>query len=283
MMKEGSKDIKFDWEHTEYTFVMPDELKSYETVPNLAWGLGRCLVGKETEEGLKALRDDHESGAQGMALLALNMLLKAVRGKDLAHVSQTEEFWRELRMIAWHLAKNGRPSMGAAIEAALFRALDTIKNHLENTNPAGAEGIAGLDLHTFKGIAESAIRGRIAVRKHSLEDLGDNFVKLIVYDRGKAGEGSTPPGTTIVTLSSSGTIKQCLVDLIWPLASSGTEVKLSLLESRPKFEGASFVSSLIDALEKSQTGYRKLEDLFKHLKIEIVSDASVSTVVKHAD
>jgi len=285
MMKDGAKDIKFDWEHTEYQFVAPKDLGNYDTVPSLDFALRRVLVGPETETSLNALRNDHESGAHGLALLSLDMLLKAVRGGDLAHVNQTEEFWRELRMIAWHLAKNGRPSMGAAIEAALFRALDTIMAYSESANPGGFEGIAALELGTFKKIAELVIKERITTGKHSLEALAQNFVRLIMDERGEAGRATSSSTTKIVTLSSSGTVAQCLTDLIWTFVSNGTNIKLCILESRPKFEGVAFANTLLDALEKAQSAreYRDLEDLIKHLKIEIVSDASVAMIVKHAN
>ena len=285
MMKDGGKDIKFDWEHTEYRFVAPTDLANYDTVPNLDFGLRRVLVGPETEKSLNALRNDHQSGAQGLALLALDMLLKAVRGSDLAHVNKTEEFWRELRMVAWHLAKNGRPSMGAAIEAALFRALDKIRIYLESANPAGSEGITALELGTFKNIAESAIKESIAARKHSLETLAQSFVRFIMDEVGKTGKVTSSSTTKIVTLSSSGTVTQCLVDLIWTFVSNGMNIKLCVLESRPKFEGAAFAIALLDALEKAQSARenRDLEDLFKRLKIDIASDASVAMIVKHAD
>ena len=80
MMTEGSRGITFDWEHTEYKFIKPEDLNDYDTVPNLEFGMKRCFVDPETAESLNALRDDHESGAQGLAILALNMLLKASEG-----------------------------------------------------------------------------------------------------------------------------------------------------------------------------------------------------------
>jgi hypothetical protein len=35
--------IQLDWEHTEYTWILPDEISSYETVPKLAESLSRVL------------------------------------------------------------------------------------------------------------------------------------------------------------------------------------------------------------------------------------------------
>jgi translation initiation factor 2B subunit (eIF-2B alpha/beta/delta family) len=59
------------------------------------------------------------------------------------------------------------------------------------------------------------------------------------------------------------------------------------LESRPNFEGVVFVNALLDALEGSIDGGNNLEmgreELRANLRIEIVSDASVATVIKDAD
>jgi translation initiation factor 2B subunit (eIF-2B alpha/beta/delta family) len=287
MMNEGSKEITLDWEHTEYRFITPDDLKDYDTVPNLEFGMKRCFVGPETEKSLNALRSDHESGAQALAVLALNMLLKAVQGSDFspAAVRDPKQFWKELRMIAWHLAKNGRPSMGAAIEASLFRALDTIRQYVDNLIPPESEGVAGFDLASFKEFAEPAIRKQIAAREASLVLLSGKFLDFFVQDGDKMKESSWPSSTTIVTLSSSGTIRQCLLDLVWSFVSTERSLTLCILESRPKFEGAAFANSLLDGLQglRPQGRYQGFNPILKNLKIEIVSDASAATVVEHAD
>lgn len=285
MMKDGAKDIKIDWEHTEYKFIKPKDLLNYETVPNLRFGLGRCLIGPETEKSLNTLKNDHESGAQTMALFALKSLLKAVRGSDLSSIRETEEFWRELRMIAWHLAKNARPSMGAAIEASLFKTLDVIGKQLGTTTPAKADDAKGLDLEALKNIAESTIQESIAARTGSLEVLSQKFVEFVTVERSKKREASSLSKVTIVTLSSSGTIKNCLLDLVGKYASTGKSIKLCILESRPKFEGATFAKIFLDELCKihSKEASQTIDSVLKNLKIEIVSDASVATVVEHAD
>lgn len=287
MMKEGAKDIKFDWEHTEYEFIKPKDLESYDTVPNLGFGLGRCLVGPETEKSLNALRDDHESGAQAMALLALEMLLKIARGSDLTHVSETKEYWKEFRMIAWHLAKNGRPSMGAAIEASLFKALSTtldlVGKHLGKTTPTETGDIEGLNLDAFKEIAETAISQIITSRKSSLETLGEQFVAFVVDTQNKSKGGPSPSPISLVTLSRSGTITKCLLELVWRLVSTNRTIKLCILESRPKFEGAAFANGLLSELLRAHNEEGSHDLVLKNLKIEIVSDASMATVVEHAD
>ena len=159
-LKPGAKSITFDWEHTEYHFIKPEDIEKYEHVPQLEVGLNRVMVSPETEKGLAILRNDHESGAQGLALKALNILYNIVRGDELSRLSSSEDFWRELRWAAWHLAKNGRPSMGSAIESALFKALDIVRRELIEPE---SEGIGGIPLDNLKRNAEEAILTSIEV------------------------------------------------------------------------------------------------------------------------
>ena len=182
-------------------------------VPQLEVGLSRVLVSPETEKDLAVLRDDHECGAKALALKALDLLLKAVQSKELASLSTSQEFWKELRWRAWHLAKNGRPSMGAAIEAALFRTLETIRR----TSLNSPEGVDGVRLGLFRSITEAAIEATIEAKKQSLKGLAGQFAELVesCHDNGAV--------TKIVTLSSSGTITQSVARMVERLALQNLE------------------------------------------------------------
>lgn len=275
-LKPGAKAIKFDWEHTEYQFVKPEDLDKFDHVPQLEVGLNRALVSEETERGLIALKEDHESGAQALAVKALKILLGLLRGDELTKFGTTEEFWRALRWRAWHLVKNGRPSMGAAIEAEVLKALDTARNHLL---PTEYDSFGSIPLETVKSNVESAIEGRISARQHSLQTLAGFFVKFVESNWPVDEQGQLPPPIkmiSIVTLSSSGTIIHCLQSLIEHAAKKEIYVKLTVLESRPKFEGISLVNKLLKS-------YKTDPNILPRLKVEIVSDASIATVVKDAD
>lgn len=123
VLKPQARDIKLHWKHTEWRFVQPEEVETYETVPDLDITLWRTLTGPDTAEGLKELREDHSSGARSLATKAVRILLISVTGSDLDWSSNVESYWRGFRLVAWHLAVNGRPSMGAAIERAVLRAV----------------------------------------------------------------------------------------------------------------------------------------------------------------
>lgn len=234
----------------------------------------RILVSEETGKGLAVLKDDHESGAQALAVKALEKLLGFVRGDEMAKLTDPEEFWRELRWRAWHLAKNGRPSMGAAIESEVFKALAAARS---DWREAGSLSSNTIRLKTMKSIIDSTIEARIAARQNSLQTLAVNFVSFVENnwpfdDNGQRSSSSAH----IVTLSSSGTITQCLTRLIESSARRVKHIKLTVLESRPNFEGVSFVNKLLDSCSKDP-------NTLARLKIEIVSDASVAAVVENAD
>jgi translation initiation factor 2B subunit (eIF-2B alpha/beta/delta family) len=264
-LKEGAKEIKFDWEHTEYKFIKPEDVQRYDHVPQLEVGMGRVFVSPETEAALAVLRNDHESGAQALAVKALDLLQIAVRGEELSRLETSEEFWKELRWRAWHLAKNGRPSMGAAIEAELFKALAIVSRQLESPE---SEGVRGIPLSNLKNITQAAISERISATQHSLESLAGHCVYFMETN-------STTSDTSIVTLSSSGTITRSLAMFVERVTKQGRKVKITVLESRPGFEGVAFVNTLL-------ASFKEDKDIHSRLKVEIVSDASIATALKDA-
>lgn len=271
-LKPGAKPIKFDWEHTEVKFVKPIDLDKYDHVPQLEVGMFRVLVSDETERGLQELREDHVSGARVLAVKALEIMLNSVQKGDLRKLDRTEDFWRELRWMAWHLGKNGRPSMAAAIEYQLFRALDAVRTKMS----AAEQSNGTLSINEATKIATECIQARIAAQKHSLEKLSGYFVDFIESRTPVQEKADPAPPVYIVALSSSGTIVQCLVNLISVLATKEFSISLSVLESRPNFEGISFVNTLLSSLSPDP-------DIINKLEIKVVSDASVATVTRNAD
>lgn len=225
----------------------------------------RVLVSPETEEALAVLRNDHENGAQALAMKALELLLKAVQGKELARLETSEEFWKQLRWRAWHFAKNGRPSMSAAIEAELFRALDIVAKQLVSSE---LEEIGGVPLSNLRSITELAIAERLSASQHALDKLARHCVYFMETN-------ITSADTNIVTLSSSGTITRSLAKFVEHRTENGGNVKITVLESRPGFEGVAFINTLL-------ASFKENKNIHSRLKIEIVSDASIATIFHDA-
>ncbi|CAG8957250.1 hypothetical protein HYFRA_00009452 [Hymenoscyphus fraxineus] len=272
-LKPHSKPIKLDWEHTEYQFIKPEELAKLDHVPQLEIGLRRVLVSPDLERSLSVLKNDHESGAQALAIKALELLVENVNGDELSNITSPLEFWKEIRWRAWHLAKNGRPSMGAAIEASMFRSLDAVRKKLDDPGLRLKDGSES-DLRNLKKILETTLSERISTLQHTLSNLSDSFEKFIEKDQ-EDYEGGAPKTTNIVTLSASGTITAALSKLIRTHTKSGREIKLTILESRPKFEGVRVVNTLIKSFDSDP-------EIMKNFKVDIVSDASIATALEGA-
>lgn len=272
-LKLCTKPIHLDWEHTEVRFVKPVDLSKYDHVPLLELGMQRVLVSAETETGLQELRTDHQSGAQALALKALKILLESVQKGDLNKLSRVVDFWRELRWMAWHLGKNGRPSMAAAIEVQLFKALNTVRLKMNTFADQKKEPPT---IKEVRNIVEEAIEVGIATQKQILEKLAGCFVNFIESRPPVQGSSNQGPPIHIVTLSSSGTVTKCLSNLISVFTTKGLNISLSVLESRPNFEGVSFVNGLLSSLKHHP-------DITNTLQIEIVSDASMGMATRNAD
>ncbi|KAK0121411.1 hypothetical protein ONS95_009705 [Cadophora gregata] len=288
-LKDNSNEsrISLDFEHTEYRFIRPEELSSYDHVPQLEVGMTRVLVSPETEAGIKVLRGDKESGARALALKAVQILLDTVRGSEMQRLqfSTSVQFWREVRIRAWHLAKNGRPSMSAAVEAKLFGALDIVSRELQ---ALGADGLEEIPLAKLKGMVDSVLEENITGgnQNHGLETIANAFKEYVERTAKGNSQNDQNPGTLlkstpikIITLSSSGTTHACLTTLVSAFSSSQTpplKLIIAFLESRPTFEGASAATSLLNTLSTTSTPNH-------HVDIEIISDASIATAAIDAD
>jgi translation initiation factor 2B subunit (eIF-2B alpha/beta/delta family) len=268
-LKDSAKEIKFDWEHAEYKFVKPEDLAKYDHVPQLEVGLERVMVSPMTEKALAVLGSDHESGAQALALKALEFLLEAARSEELAGIWSSEDYWRELRWRAWHLAKNGRPSMSAAIESGILHALEDI----EKSVLMDGSSTATCELSRLTSVVESVISSRLAAGTSNLDPIARTFTKVLLREMQYPTDDQSSRTINITTLSASGTVKAGLLHAIPQLIEQGMEVKVIVLESRPNFEGASFVNTLLGHFQGES-------DILEKLRFEIVSDASVGTAVK---
>jgi translation initiation factor 2B subunit (eIF-2B alpha/beta/delta family) len=243
-LKKGAKHIKIDWEHSEYRFIKPEELKNYDHISQLELGLMRVLVSPGTEKGLALLRNDHYSGAQQTALRALRIILEAIRGPEFSDPSTAEEFWKELRWMAWHLAKNGRPSMSAAVENVIFSVLDEVQKDLIAT----CFDDMSVQPHELRSWVEATLEARIATGTYSLATIAEHFVSFVEKNLATCGIGNRSSSLNIMTLSSSKTVAQSLASLVEILARKGININLTVLESRPNFEGVLSVRNLVTSL-----------------------------------
>lgn len=279
---KGEGGITIDWEHESWAWYDPSEIvdsDEFGGVPKLAESLRRVWFEKDLGEaagtlladGLDKLRHDHQSGARQLAGVAMQTLRDIVAALDSQEPS--EAWWAKVRFAAWHIWKNGRESMGAAIMNALVAALGsmekTLRQHKEH--PASSHSMK------WRDAVLGDLERRISLRgTDSIRTISDCFAQYLSQNFAPQDRGSRP--IKILTLSESSTITACLRHALLHINAS---FDLRVLESRPLFEGVSLVGSLAKELQGTQAPLHEAEakedpDTPPRLKITIFTDASAA-------
>ncbi|KAI3328738.1 hypothetical protein F4824DRAFT_482480 [Ustulina deusta] len=263
---KGEEGITLDWEHEGIEWFDPmqvDGSDEFGGVPRLIESLRRVWpeydlgldAGRILTEGLQRLRDDHEHGARELAGIAVSTLRDVVRQMLLSHAIDESE-WSKVRMAAWHICQS-RPSMGAAITSAIVKALDAIRAAYTSDMAAANKPqqiIQALD-------QQLAQRGSMTDR---ICQSFTNYIRLNVL------RGGEPKSTiSVLTLSSSSTVSSCLSRAVSTL---GVGLDLRVLESRPRFEGVTPVSRI---LQDPASG--------SDLNLTLYSDASAALAARGVD
>ena len=286
--------ITIDWEHEDWGWHDPDQVIKDETyatkgVPRLAESLRRVWfetdlgpeAGDVLSKALNTLAHDHESGARQLADIALQTLRDII---PLLPSSHPEQWWHHLRTAAWHLSKNGRESMGAAITSALLSALAQLEPLVLRQSTSGqSRGPTAAHLQSPIPTTQilSNLTDILASRKESsIASISTAFQSLLSTTAVPApapAPGSSESASrlvSILTLSESSTISQVLISSI--PSSPNLAVNLYILESRPLFEGVSLASSLLRSplfSESESESESKSNDRPLH-KITILPDTS---------
>lgn len=237
-------------------------------------------AGAELARGLAELRDDRESGARQLAGDALRVL-RGVACRLSDDAQGRVRWWEQVRFAAWHVWKNGRESMGAAILSVMLAALRGIEDVLTQYEARTGPGQA----MEWRDAALEVLDLQISSR-----DNGD--AKLLSEAFAKYLEATFPSRVAsqepicILTLSESSTISHSLRHLI---LEAGFPLDLRVLESRPLFEGVSLAGSLANDLtstrasvpqqRQSQEGVPALP----RVKITLFSDASAALAAQGVD
>lgn len=276
----GEQGITLDWEHEDWAWYDPSEIEdseSFGAVPRLAESLRRVWFEKSLGDdagavlsgGLDRLKHDHESGARQMAGIALQILRDIIVKMEDPAQQQTEEWWTKIRFAAWHIWKNGRESMGAAILSALLAALREMETLLQqHQTPSDAAKV--------RDVFVEALDRRMAARGDVARDMSFAFAKFLQEQFASRVESGEP--IRVLTTSASSTIAHALSYVI---ANTPLRLDLGILESRPLFEGVSLADTLVrDApsqqLEEDEAPYPKL-------KITLYTDASAAVASQDVD
>ncbi|KAJ5163970.1 uncharacterized protein N7500_005800 [Penicillium coprophilum] len=270
----GEKGIQIDWEHEGWQWFDPDTVRDDEKfggVPRLKESLRRVWFEGEMNEraskalmtGLEDLKADHQSGSHELTSIALRAFrdIIAQMGEDI-----DTKWWETARMAAWHLWKNGRESMGAATLNSflgLFADMEEIVYENLDSKVKWERLLALLDHHLDK-------REEMPTRiKHS-------FAAYLQSSVLSTAESQPPPSLGVLTLSSSSTIRDSILEAFASLPILNLDLRI--LESRPLCEGVKMASSIFSAF---QSRFPLSSD--RHLKLSVYTDASAALASKGVD
>jgi len=192
------------------------------------------VVPPEIQEAIKDITNDHDSGARQLALKALSALKLAT-----TLFPADPSSWPNIVNCAWHISQS-RPPMKPAIETAILRAL----NRIQPTYPSPT--------------ITTLIDTLITEESQTLDRISTHFRRLITINEPEK----------ILTLSNSSTIFHVLKSLFdW---YECPDLVLTILESRPLFEGVTLAQKLLP---------------FKppHVQIQIAADATAAHFANEAD
>ncbi|KAI1620027.1 hypothetical protein EDD37DRAFT_641667 [Exophiala viscosa] len=268
--------LKIDWEHLSCEWNYVDDILTGkildQCVPRLEVTLGQVWVDPDSplHHGLEELRLDHTNGARQLATKAVQSLIKIVeheqRSKTLDTPGELAKWWKTFCLQAFHLAFNGRPSMGAAISSAVVTALKAAQ---EEANFGFANVKQSLALYVER-------RGEISRR------VSEQFAALLhdEFEVSNDGQSANRP-LRILTLSSSSTIKAAILHV---LDTDETRlIELRILESRPLFEGVGFAQALTKEAQGRRQGLKPGLKFHERLRLVVASDASVGILSRDAD
>lgn len=269
--------LKLDWEHLgcewrDVNDVLRGKILD-DCVPRLEVTLGQVWVDPDglLHQGLEELRLDHTHGARELATMAVKSLIRIVeQDQRNQHNQDTRQWWKGIQQQAFHLAFNGRPSMGAAISSALTTALQDAQAHIDAPMPDAITKV------------KRSLEAYVARRGQISKQVSDQFSGFLQNKfKSRAQEGTRTTSVKILTLSSSSTIKAALLAALD--ADEALSLELRILESRPLNEGVSFAKALIDEAQRRQELGASGPQFHNRLRIVLASDASVGILSKDVD
>jgi translation initiation factor 2B subunit (eIF-2B alpha/beta/delta family) len=242
---------------------------SFQGVPRLYESLRRVWfdfdLGREAASplrtGLLALQQDRTRTASQLASLALAVFIEVISKMDTRH--SREAWWRNARMAAWHIWKNGRESTTAPILHVVLNSLVIVETLLPAKAPAEE-----LPSDFSEDVAPS-VRDYARQRTDSEDRIFEMFVSFLDVTF------PTNEELNILTLSFSSTVLSCIEDTLdlEHQRRMGRKLHIHVLESRPLFEGVRMAKSIASYSEKL-----KLET-----NISVHTDASVAHAAQGVD
>lgn len=294
---KGEEGITLDWEHDEWAWYDPmdvEDSESFGAVPRLAESLRRVWfekglgaeAGAVLTNGLDTLKHDQQSGARQLAGRALHILRDIVHKLDVQQ--PPDEWWTKVRFAAWHIWKNGRESMGAAILTVLLAPLKTMEQFILEQNKKHRTEPVPSDAAEWRNVLVHELERRIAARDDAANAVSVAFTRFLQQQFATRVEPHCP--IRMLTLSESSTITHALRHVI---TNTALCFDLRILESRPLFEGVSLANSLITQVASvsdeppmvgpSEHTNKPREATSAKLRITLCSDASSALASQDLD
>ncbi|KAL8372225.1 hypothetical protein RB595_001832 [Gaeumannomyces hyphopodioides] len=307
--------IVTDWEHEAWGWhdplrIIEDGGGGIQGVPRLAESLRRVYfeadlgseAGAALARGLDRLRTDYQSGARQLAGEALRILRDVMAllpdsGDDNKSDGPTPLWWSNVRSTAWHLWKNGRESMGAAILAGVLEALQAIDSTIHHpglkessldAEEAGG-GKQGAELARWRETVVGELDKLLAKRVDRGGYVAEEFARFLQRKFGAERLADPQRPISILTLSDSSTISQ---SLHCAMLKTGMSLDLRVLESRPLFEGLSLAAAVAERVSESEvqaaeqgsgSGGEKHNGLTSKLSITMFPDAAMAMAAEGVD
>lgn len=281
----GEAGITLDWEHDRWAWYDPMEIEdseSFGAVPRLAESLRRIWPEKDLgaeaggtlTSGLDRLRNDHQSGARQLATASLEILRDIILAMDPAQPAVVS--WAKVRFAAWHIWKNGREAMGAAILGVLLSALQSMEGLVSSNDTSTSP--------RWKGAFVEELDRCIAARHDSASATSVALADFLRDQFASRVESGQP--LKLLTLSESSTITHAIQHV---MASTSWSLDLRILESRPLFEGVSLAASLAAGLQQrpadsaSPDSRQQQESIRSRVQVSLYTDASAALAAAGVD
>ncbi|KAF2647692.1 nagb/rpia/CoA transferase-like protein [Lophiostoma macrostomum CBS 122681] len=262
---------------------------------------------KENEEfesllssAVQELQEDYVSGARQMADSSLSNLASLIEAAaDTAR--DREELWGMSARVAWELC-GARPSMGAAITSVLLRSLNAIAQLWDTETTTASTAKTPTELARIAGYRiEQTLHERkdagLRLGQHFSTYIRENILNVrpspttipIPYNPTLEAnrDGRTKHDTRrvhILTLSNSSTIRGAIQSLITTLStaylppsysppSANPALLITVLESRPRCEGADMASQILNAISSTHSF------LEGRVKLRVAPDCAVGSIM----
>ena len=266
----GEAAIKIDWEHDGWEWFNPKDVvddESFGGVPRLAESLRRVYfemwlndsASRALHSGLVQLKNDHSSGSHELTTIGIKVFRDTI-----IYLENDKNWWDTVRIVAWHIWKNGRESMGSATLNALL----SILGDLDQIKDRDLQG----QWSSILSLVDRHLESRHKTATHIIKAF-DSYLQSAYFT-------NLPPEKvhklTVLTLSASSTIRNCILKIFQ--SSPISQLDLRILESRPLFEGASMAASL---LFESQSALKDSET--KRFHISVYTDAAAALAAQDVD